>query len=450
MSSPITFSGFNNIDFNTVLNALMQQASEPLTNLQSRQSDLKTQVTTFDTLNTRVSSLRSAADALGSLSSVSTMAGTSTDSGVAVTAGSGAVAGHYDVVVNELARAQVTASSSTVPDATSTIVASGGTLTIGGVDVAISGDATLQDLATAINNTDGIGVTAAAVRVGPSSYRLALTSLQTGTANAFTVTNNLTGGTGVTFDGTNAVEATDASILVNNLAVTNSSNTFDNIVPGVTFTVSKKDPSLTVGVDLAPDSTALSAKVSSFISAYNDLVSFIDTQRTAAGNGDTSSIGRDPLLRQLRNGLRTQLLDAHGSGTLTRLSEAGIEFTTDGTLQLNQTLFDEAVATNGDQVRQLFADTSGAFPAVGSLLDEYSSTGGLISSLQDRLNTRISSMDGQISDMQARLAQQRASLQQEFIQADLAMSQLKNQSGSLANFGTSLGGGSSSSSSSSF
>ena len=46
MGSTITFSGFNDIDFNTVLNALMDQASQPLTALQTQQSALQSQVTT--------------------------------------------------------------------------------------------------------------------------------------------------------------------------------------------------------------------------------------------------------------------------------------------------------------------------------------------------------------------------------------------------------------------
>ena len=37
MGSPITLSGFNSIDFNVVLNAVMQQESQPLKALQQRQ-----------------------------------------------------------------------------------------------------------------------------------------------------------------------------------------------------------------------------------------------------------------------------------------------------------------------------------------------------------------------------------------------------------------------------
>jgi flagellar hook-associated protein 2 len=439
VSSPITFSGFNNIDFNVVLNALMQQASLPLTLLQGKQDDLRSQVSNFDALNTKIESLRTAADGLATTSGVSTLAGTSSDPAVSVSASTTASAGSYAVVVTELARAQVTASTSVAPDATTTVVASGGSLTIGGVSVAVSGNVTLQDLATQINATSGIGVTAAVVRTGTNSYKLALTSQQTGLANAFSVTNGLTGGTGVTFGGTNAVDASDAAITFNNIAVTSSSNSFTDITPGVTLTVSAKDPAKTIAVTVAPDTTALTAKVNDFISAYNDTISYIETQRTAAGGGDTGSIGRDPLLRQLRSSLRNELLGAHGSAAFTRLAEVGIEFTRDGTMTLNQAVFDDAVATNGADVRTLFAGTGGAFPAIETLLDGYGQTSGTIPSVKTRLNAQISAMDDQIADMQARLALQRSALQQEFTEADTAMSRLNSQSNSIANIGSSLG-----------
>src|SRR5262245_50910641 len=143
MSSPITFSGFNNIDFNSVLSALMAQASQPLTILQGHQAALRTQINSFDTLTSRVSSLRSAADGSPNLSGVPTLAGTSPSSSVGVSVASNATAGHYDVVVNELARAQVTVSASTSPDANTTVVATGGTFTIGGVAVNVAGNTTL-------------------------------------------------------------------------------------------------------------------------------------------------------------------------------------------------------------------------------------------------------------------------------------------------------------------
>ena len=110
-----------------------------------------------------------------------------------------------------------------------------------------------------------------------------------------------------------------------------------------------------------PDGDALADKVQAFVTAYNQRDAFLDTQRVAAGNGDAASIGRDPVLRQLKNDLRDKLTGSHGSGTLTRLAEIGIEFTRDGRLKLDRAVFDDAVATNGAEVRQLLAGAGGAF-----------------------------------------------------------------------------------------
>ena len=50
----VTFSGFNNIDFNQVVSAIMEQERQPLTTLQTRHSTLDTQKTAFGTLAGRL------------------------------------------------------------------------------------------------------------------------------------------------------------------------------------------------------------------------------------------------------------------------------------------------------------------------------------------------------------------------------------------------------------
>ncbi len=61
MSSPITLSNFNNIDFSVILNAVMQQASQPLLALQSRQSELSSENSEYGVLATRLGTLETAA-----------------------------------------------------------------------------------------------------------------------------------------------------------------------------------------------------------------------------------------------------------------------------------------------------------------------------------------------------------------------------------------------------
>ena len=455
MSSPITLSGFNNIDFGSIVTSLMTQASIPLTGLQNRQNALGTQVSNFQKLSTQLSAVQTAAAALSTPDAIANFAATSSNSSaVSVSSGSGATAGHYDVIVQRLARTQVTASLSIAPDANTTVVADAGTLTIGGKDVTLTGGVTLQQLATAINGVADMPVRASVIQSGASAFRLVLTATASGQANAFTIQNSLSGGTGVTFTDTNgdglsgnstadnAVNAVDASVLVNNIGVTSASNTLSTVIPGSTITLLKEDPSATIAVDVAADSSALRTKVTDFITAYNGLVSFVKAQTTSAAGGDASSIGREPTVRALRNALRSSLLAPYATGgPYDNLSQAGLEFTQTGTLQLNSATFDGAVSNGLGDITKLFSgngSVGGAFAAVSALAEQYTQSKGLLSGVQDRLTAQIAQMDKQIADMQSRLALQKKVLQQQFTQADQAMSALNAQSGSLTSLGTKL------------
>src|SRR5262245_25670914 len=451
MGSPITFSGFNSIDFNVVLNAIMQQESAPLQALQDKQTQLQATSTTYGKLATKLDALRTASGALSDSSTVTAYAATSSDTtALTASASSNALAGRDEVQVNELARAQVTVSTTFAPDTDTTIVATGGSLTIGSEQINISGPVTLQQLAAAINGDGNSPASASIIATEPGKYRLVLTSKETGQANAFTISNQLTAGTIAFADADNdgisgnsasdnAVNATDASVLINNIAVTSTTNTLDSAIPGVTVTLQQKDPTKTVVVSVDRDDQNLSDRVNAFVSAFNDLVTFADAEATASNNGTVGAIGRDSVLRGLRSSLRDALLGAHGMGTFTRLAEIGLGFTRTGQLTLDQSQLTEALNTDPAAVQSLFSDaTSGAFGSVNSLLDDYTDAGGFLPDARTRLSDELSRVGRQIDDMSARLAIRRAALQQEFTAADQAMTALNSQKSSLANFNNDL------------
>lgn len=454
MGSPITFSGLNGIDFNLILTSIMSQESQPLQALQTRQAALTSRANTFGTLTTRAVALQEAAAKLSDTSQLSGFTATSSESSaLSVSATAEAIPGRYDVVVNELARAQVTASTTTAADP-DTVVASGGTITVGGVTVTLTGATTLRQLADAINASSTPPARASVVQSGPSSYRLVLTARETGQANAFTVTNNLTGGSGIAFgdadgNGTsgdsaadNAVQAGDASLLVNNIPITSTTNTITQAIPGVTITAFRRDPSASIAVDVAPDSAGLKTRIGDFVKAYNDFAKFVTDQGTAAAKGDASSIGRDPLLRQLKDQIRSTLVgQTGGSGAFTALSQVGIEFTRSGTLTLNETTLAAAIEDGTANLESLFAGSTGVpgiFATLDTQLDTYTQGDGLIPGARKQMTEQATRLTDSIANMQDRLAQRRAALQREFIAADRAMSQLQSQSGSLSQFGSLL------------
>ena len=450
MGSPITFSGFNNIDFGTVLNAIMQQERQPIATIEAKQKTLQAQNSAFATLATKLAALKTAAADLSSSDNTAKVSATSSDAtAVGISTGSASVTGRYDVVVSELAHAQVM-QSETAYTSLDAIVATSGVISLARlndppIEIPITGGMTLKGLADAINRSSNSPVNASVVQVSPGQYRLVLTGRSTGVANGFTVSmpTALGGGEGLAFKDTdgngtsgdsaadNIQPAGDARFSVNQVPITSSSNQISDVVPGVTLTLRKKGPD-SVALDVAKDTTALTTQVQSFATAVNDLVSFINSQASSVTDGKTG-IGGDPLVRSLRSSLRALVMGAQaGSGSFGRLAEVGIAFDSTGKITVEQQRLTKALETSSADVAALFADR---FAAVDDLMSDYTRSGGLVSDVRKRIDTQVKSLGDRIENMEGQLEIRRAALQQEFIAADRAMSQLNSQSSSLSQLG---------------
>jgi flagellar hook-associated protein 2 len=417
----------------------MLQERAPLTRLENHKKTLETQNTAFSTLAGKLSSLESAIENLANEDSMALLTATSSDPGVGVSATTGTVTGTYDVSVTTLAKAQVSSSGTTYASAND-VVATGGTFTVTHdtdptktVSVAVTGSTTLSQLAAAINADEDSPAAASVIQTSPGVYRLVLTGKETGTTNTFSITDGLTGGTGPAL--ATSQPADNAVLTVNSLPVTSASNTVTDAIPGATLSLLEAGASTTVRV--SRNTSGASDLVKKFITAYNDLTTFAKDQNTAAIAGK-ASIGRDPLLRGLRDALRSAVGDEYTGGVRKRLGEIGIGFDMTGKMTLDQTRFDDALNSAPADVQLLLSGsdgTGGAFGAMTDIVEEYTQTGGLIGTIRERNDTQIRDLNRRMDGVSAQLELRRQALQREYIAADLAMTRLKSQSASLSSMG---------------
>ncbi len=455
MGSPITISGFNSIDWNVILEAVMAQESVPSQQLSTQKTSLETQKTAFATLLTKLNTLATSIDTLGTTTSISPTKAVSSSASIDVSSGSGATAGTYNVVVSQLARAQVLASSSSYASLDAE-VGTAGTLTItpaegDPVAVTISASTTISGLATAINAATGGAASASVVQTTPGNYQLVLTGKNPGLANAFTVTSTLTGGEGLTFASTdgNGVAgdstaevvqtALNAAFTVNGLPVESTTNTVTGVVPGATLTLKKQDPAETVSISVSRDGDAAAASLQSFITAYNDIVQFTKDQDAAALAGKPN-LSRDPLLRGFRSSMRSALQGSYTAGdTFTMLAQIGVGMDRNGKLTLDKTVLNAAVAASPGGVQTLISGTDGlggVFGTLASTVKEYTASDGRVSLARDRITAQVKGISARLDAFEARLAVRRAALQKQFLEADRLMSQLNSQGTSLSQLGT--------------
>ena len=451
MGSPITFSGFNNIDFGVVLNAIMLQERAPIAAFEAQRETLKAQDSAFATFATRLAAVESAVADLADSGQFTKVSATSSDeTAVGISAGSATATGSYEVVVTSLAKSQVLVSETSYAGLDD-VVATSGVISLARfgdppIDVVISGSMTLEDLAEAINLAPDSPVNASVVQVSPGQYRLVLTGRATGTANAFTVefSTSLAGGEGLTFTdtdadgvfgeaGDNTQDAGNAALTVNEVDIVSSSNTLSDVIPGVTLQLRKSSSSAVV--EVTKNHEAAVEQVNAFAAAYNDLIKFIDEQKTASASGKPG-IARDPLVRGLRDALRLTIMDQQvGAGIYTRLAEVGIHFDGTGKITIDKGQFTDALDAAPGDVASLFGGsdgTGGRFGAVKELIASYTESGGLVADVRERIDEQVAHLGQRIDTLEAQLALRRAALQREFIAADRAMSQLNSQGSSLA------------------
>ncbi|MGE3840677.1 MAG: flagellar filament capping protein FliD [Vicinamibacterales bacterium] len=447
MGSPITLSGYNQIDFSVILNAIMQQERQPVTALETQQKSLEGQKSAFTALVSKLSTLQSAVESVTSDTALSGTAATVSDSTrLSVSSESAAAAGSYEVTVTQLARAQTSTSTQAFADRDTTKVAGAGTLSFtteaGTVDVTLSGDVTLEELAEAINSADDTPVSASVFRNTDGEYQLMLVGRETGTDNAFTIdTSSLTapstGGSAMSF--TTVQSGRDAQVDINGVTATSSTNTFDGVIGGVSFTALKEDTDNPVTIMITADHDSIVNMIKTLTTAFNDTTAYIKQQSTAAASGNTGSVGRDPLVRGLRSQLTSVLTAEYEDGALTSLAEIGFEFSRTGELVFNESRFREALTDSKTDVKTLLRGSDGSGGVFGSLataIDAYTAAGGFVPNAQDRLTTQLTQLSHRISDLEERLALRRTTLQREFAAADAAIAQLNQQGNSLSSLGS--------------
>jgi flagellar hook-associated protein 2 len=351
----------SNLDVNSIVTQLMALEQRPLTQLTRKEAAYQAQLSAYGSLKGAISSFQAALAGMRSLDRFDGFrAQTGNPAVFTASAANSAAAGNYSIEVTTLAEAQVVQTSGV---ASTTAASSTGTLTLqvgsGPVHTVIldSSNNTLAGLRDAINQAQS-DVQAVIINDGSETpYRLVLTAAKGGTANTIQINQTLTDGairdaiTGIT----QTRPPANASISINGVAITSTGNTITDAIPGVTLQLTGTGSST---LSIARDTAAVQSSVQAFVKAYNDLSATLAAltdynPATKKGGPLTGNSSVLAIQSQLRATLGSALPGLNGS--LTRLSQIGVEFDKNGQLTLNTTRLNAAIAANPQDIGGLFA-----------------------------------------------------------------------------------------------
>lgn len=156
-------------------------------------------------------------------------------------------------------------------------------------------------------------------------------------------------------------EAKDAVIEVGTLTISKSSNTISDVIQGVTLNLLQADSSATIDVTVSEDTSGIKTQVDSFISAYNDVISYLQDQLSFDPEdpesntakpllGDTTAI----LLKRQLQDLISSTVPGSSSG-LNSLAKLGVSTDTDTSeISLDDATFQAALDKSLTDVTRLF------------------------------------------------------------------------------------------------
>ncbi|WP_303285382.1 flagellar filament capping protein FliD [Marinobacter sp. SS8-8] len=386
-------SGVLNSD---LVDQLVQAERAPTENrLTQKTEQTQALISAYGKLRSAVTELRLPMRQLSAPDNLKAFSASSSNEDIAVSVDSTrASRGTYSVAVTSLAGAQALASRDVFADRDATSVGQGAmTLNVGDKTTNLTIDSsndTLQGLANAINDADA-GVSAGVIDTG-NGFQLVLSADETGTANAVSIsvlgdtvgtdTDNLglsrfAFNTGMDADSglRETIAASDAVMEINGVEVTRSTNSFENVIDGLTFDIAATGSSI---IKVQQDFGAVADRVQGFVDKFNSLQSTIDS---LAGFNSEAGVGSlltgDSTVRSIQNQLRqvlTRVVPGLENSSVRSLADVGIttNFETGG-LEFDRAKFEEQLKNNPDDVTALFAErgrtTDGQVEFVRSGLD---------------------------------------------------------------------------------
>ena len=450
------------LDVNSIVTQLRTIEERPLTLLQNQATAIDAKVSAFGQIQSLFSTLSDAANKLAQSSTWSARTVASSDaSTVSATADSTAAVTTLSVEVQQLAKPQI-GTTAALPAGQSlgagTITlqlgtwaddGSGGKVFTAGssapVSINVAAGSSLASVATQINKANA-GVTATVVS-GTSGAQLLLRSKDTGAAQGFQLTSDVTLGTsGNTLALDTAAPGTqwsqDAVAAINGIAVQSASNTLTGAVPGLSITLNKTTTAGNpVQLDVSADTGAMKTAIQDFVSAYNAVNTMIGNltaynanapagQQASLLQGDSTAT---LLQNQLRNLLSSTVKTSFGNMSLSDIgitlppSVGGVVTSTN--LQIDDAKLSAAL-TDVNKVQEFFTADTGSMATEGMARKFKDFTFGVLS-VQGTLSVATKSLQNQkknLTDQQdritARIDQWETNLRKQYTALDATMAKM--------------------------
>lgn len=154
------------------------------------------------------------------------------------------------------------------------------------------------------------------------------------------------------------IAGADAKLELDGVLISKPNNNFDDLIPGIKFNFLKEDPSTSITLKVTRNLDAIKQKIQNFVTKYNDVASFINTQFAfdEKTNKTGGALFADGTLVSIKSDL-TSLITKQIWGVNNQFSTlglAGITVDSRGQLSINDSVLSGYLQTNFSDILNLF------------------------------------------------------------------------------------------------
>lgn len=437
----ITAAGIGSgLDIESLVSQLVAaEGQAPLSRLSTREASLQANLSAFGSLKSALTSFQTAVSAMTTDSSFQGRKATSSNSDLfTASVTTSAVQGQYDIEIEQLAQAaKLTTNDGDFADVSDVVGTGSLTINFGtesfSIDITEDNN-TLTGIRNAINNADDNPGVTATIIASDNGPRLVISSDDPGSANTITtVATDNDAGDGNDLTRLNSLElnvnsqsAKDAIIYVDGQKVTRNSNSFSDVIDGVTFNLVKAEDNTIETLTISRDDSQAESKVNAFIKAYNTLAATIG--QLSSYDADTGSAGQllgDSTLRSVQTQIRQAISGAVPGLDFGTLAEIGITTDENNQLVLDEDKFSDILESDYASVAELFTSENGVASKLATVLDGFVGTGGLLDSRTEGLQSSIDRIEDQREQLAVRLESVEARYRAQFSAMDILVGQLQ-------------------------
>jgi len=293
--------------------------------------------------------------------------------------------------------------------------------------LAVAAGATLTDVVRALNGP-GTGVSATAVQVGDSTYRLQVTSTTTGSASDITFGSGaFPAGQSSLGDMQQLSAGTDTVLHVGTgpgaYDVTSSTTSVSGLLPGVTITALAANPGAPVTVNVVSDTSGMADKMASMVAQANAVLSFLDAKSTYDA---TSKTGGPLMGDSMARDLTTRITDAVIGSSSSTPGMSGVSVARDGTITFDRAGFLAAYAKDPAAVTSTMTSMSQQLSDVATQASDPQL--GYVTARVTGEQDSIRGFTQQIAAFEDRMTLRQQTLQTQYAALETMLGKLKSQS----------------------